>query len=355
MRGARSALRRRERGGLAREPGGVRLLRQQAAHDGRGRDRDDRGPRGQGAPRLRAQPGPRTGHGLAGPRQARLQLPALGHRLRARCRAARAPGRDAGRPQARRRPLPRGAQRRRGARPALRGAGRDAARMVRVRRAAARGLRARRDDPRAGGARHPEQALPARDPPDELLPRALRPPRGRVPGLRGRGSALDRAALLPRDEPRASSSGSPRSCARSSRAPRHRIRAGVALPRAPGSGLRAAEHVAGLRPPPVAAGRGAVARPRGDARGARDRLRGRPRRAAGRPRRRGGRAARRHLPVRGGRRRHPHGDRAAADRDRGTGRRAPSHGALAQRPGRHGPLDVHARGGRARRAARAPS
>ena len=34
----------------------------------------------QGARRLRAQPGPRTGHGLARPRPARLQLPALGHR-----------------------------------------------------------------------------------------------------------------------------------------------------------------------------------------------------------------------------------------------------------------------------------
>ena len=41
------------------------------------------------------------------------------------------------------------------------------------------------------------QAVPARDPPDVVLPRALRPPRGRVPGLRGRRRALDRAAVLP--------------------------------------------------------------------------------------------------------------------------------------------------------------
>ena len=50
---------------------------------------------------------------------------------------------------------------------------------------------------RAARARRAEQALPAGDPPDELLPRALRPPRGRVPGLRGRRRALDRAAVLP--------------------------------------------------------------------------------------------------------------------------------------------------------------
>jgi argininosuccinate lyase len=43
--------------------------------------------------------------------------------------------------------------------------------------------------------------------------------------------------------------------------------------------------------------------------------RGRPRRAARRPRRRRGELARR-LPVRARRRGHPHGDRAAADRDR---------------------------------------
>ena len=45
----------------------------------------------EGADRLRAQPGPRARHGLARPRPARLQLPPLRHRLRARHRAARAP------------------------------------------------------------------------------------------------------------------------------------------------------------------------------------------------------------------------------------------------------------------------
>ena len=57
----------------------------------------------EGAHRLRAQPGPRARHGLARPRPARLQLPPLGHRLRARHRPARAPGGDARRARARRR------------------------------------------------------------------------------------------------------------------------------------------------------------------------------------------------------------------------------------------------------------
>ena len=52
---------------------------------------------GQGAHRLRAQPGPRARHGLARPRPARLQLPALRRRVRARHRPARAARRDAGR------------------------------------------------------------------------------------------------------------------------------------------------------------------------------------------------------------------------------------------------------------------
>ena len=72
------------------QPRGVRLLRQQAADDRRGRDGHARRPGAEGADRLRAQPGPRARHGLARPRPARLQLPALGHRLRARDRAARA-------------------------------------------------------------------------------------------------------------------------------------------------------------------------------------------------------------------------------------------------------------------------
>ena len=47
--------------------------------------------------------------------------------------------------------------------------------------------------------------------------------------------------------------------------------------------------------------------------------------------------------FREGRRGHPHGDRAAADRDRRPGRRQAAHGALAQRPGRDRHGDVRAR------------
>ena len=54
-----------------------------------------------------------------------------------------------------------------------------------------------------------------------------------------------------------------------------------------------------------------------------------------------------HVPVRARRRGHPHGDRAAADRDRRPGRRQAAHRALAQRPGRHRRRAVHARRARA--------
>ena len=47
------------------------------------------------------------------------------------------------------------------------------------------------------GARRSEQALPAGDPPDELLPRALRSPARRVSGLRRHCGALGRAAVSP--------------------------------------------------------------------------------------------------------------------------------------------------------------
>ena len=67
------------------------------------------------------------------------------------------------------------------------------------------------------------------------------------------------------------------------------------------------------------------------------------------------RARRRHLPVRRRRRGHPHGDRAAPDRDRRARRRQAAHRPLAQRPGRHRHGDVRARarrgGDRADRAA----
>ena len=102
-----------------------------------------------------------------------------------------------------RRALPRGARRHRGPRAAVRGPRRRPARLVRLRRpGAARRAGARRRRPGPARPRRPEQALPAGDPPDELLPRALRPSRGRVPGLRGRRRPLGRAAVLPRDDRR---------------------------------------------------------------------------------------------------------------------------------------------------------
>ena len=76
VRGARRLPRRRDAGRRSRPPGGLRLLRQQAAHDRRGRDGHAGRRRDEGAHRLRAQPGPRAGHGLAGPRPARASTTA---------------------------------------------------------------------------------------------------------------------------------------------------------------------------------------------------------------------------------------------------------------------------------------
>ena len=103
--------------------------------------------------------------------------------------AARAPRRAAGRPRAGGGAVLGGAGGRRGARPALPGRGRRPAQLVRLRGAAAARRGPRRRGRRDARARRGHEALPAGDPPDELLPRALRPPRGRVPGLRGRGRA----------------------------------------------------------------------------------------------------------------------------------------------------------------------
>ena len=77
--------------------------------------------RGEGAHRLRAQPGPGAGHGLARPRPPRLQLPAERPRLRAGPGPARPPGRHARRARAGGRRVPRGAGRGRGAGAAVRG------------------------------------------------------------------------------------------------------------------------------------------------------------------------------------------------------------------------------------------
>ena len=117
----------------------------------------------------------------------------------------------------------------------------------------------------------------------------------------------------------------------------------VPLLRAPARRLPAPERLDRLRLAPGALRRAAEPGARRHAGRAGDHLRGRPRRAA---RRAGaGRcgAEQRLVPVRGRRRGHPHGDRAAGDRARGRGRRPAPHRALAQRPGRDRHGDVHPR------------
>ena len=137
--------RRRHAGRRARPPGRVRLLRQQAADDGRGRDGHARRRGAEGAHRLRAQPGPGAGHGLARPRPARLQLPPLAT-SRARSGSPSSSGSTRCSPAARASPrcyreALAGIE---GLGAAVRGRRRRRARLVRVRRAAAARRRPRR-------------------------------------------------------------------------------------------------------------------------------------------------------------------------------------------------------------------
>ena len=159
--GARA--RRRRGGRRARAPGGVRLLRQQADDDRRGRHGHARRGGPEGADRQRAQPGPRARHGLARPRPAGIQLPPLRDRLRDRPGAARPPRRDARRARPRRGRLRRGARRHRGARAAVPRRGRQRSRLVRLHRRRCRAAwTATRRSARLRDARGAEQALPAR-------------------------------------------------------------------------------------------------------------------------------------------------------------------------------------------------
>ena len=181
-----------------RAPGRLRLLRQQAAHHGRGRGGAHRRPRAGPRPRQPAQPGPLRRRRLAGPLAARLQLPPVRRPLRHRRRPARAAHRHARRPGPGRLvvPGPHGRDRRRD--PDVRGP--PAALVVRLRAAARPRPGARRDHrrPRRGGG--VGQALPAVHPPPALLPGRPRPPARRVPGHGGDQRLHHRAAVLPRDD-----------------------------------------------------------------------------------------------------------------------------------------------------------
>ena len=88
-----------------RQPGGLRLLRQQADDHGGGGDARLRFAGSGGGGPQRAEPGPGAGDEVHGPRAARLQLPADRHPGGARHRPARAPRRDARRPRRPRGPL----------------------------------------------------------------------------------------------------------------------------------------------------------------------------------------------------------------------------------------------------------
>ena len=83
--------------GTRGNPGRIRLLRQQAARDGRGRHAHERRRRGARAGAQRAKPGSRQRHGLALARPPRLQLPDVRRDGGDRRRAGGAPRRPAGR------------------------------------------------------------------------------------------------------------------------------------------------------------------------------------------------------------------------------------------------------------------
>ncbi len=125
----------------------------------------------QGARGLRAQPGPRARHGLAGPRPARLQLPADRHGVRDGPGPAAAPRRHARRPRPGGGLVPRGAGRLRGPGAAVRGHRRTCAAGSCSSSSSRTAPTATRRSWRWRPTRRPVQALPARDPPDDLLPR----------------------------------------------------------------------------------------------------------------------------------------------------------------------------------------
>ena len=191
LRGARRGARRRRAGRRARQPRGVRLLPEQADDDRRGRRGRLPRRRRQGAASTRSATRAArrtwTGSTTTGSasttacRTSRARSASRRSSGSASCWTARARGRGA---------LRRGARGRRGARAAVPGRGRRPPQLVRLRRAAAaRRSTATRRSSRCGERGHRDEALPAGDPPDELLPRALRLARGPVPGLRGRGRA----------------------------------------------------------------------------------------------------------------------------------------------------------------------
>ena len=80
--------------------------------------------------------------------------------------------------------------------------GRRPTQPVRLRGPGSARRRSRCGDRRAARARDRLEAVSAGDPPHELLPRALRPPRGRAAGMRGRVAPLAGAAVLSRAERR---------------------------------------------------------------------------------------------------------------------------------------------------------
>ena len=309
-----------------------------------------------GASAQRAKPGPGAGHGLGRSRPARLQLPAQRGPGGARDRAARA-----ARPAARRSSARRGASTASGS-PRSTTARRRERRSRRprpaVRRTAARSAAA--GSSTRSACRPAPTATPWSPTSSQrgveakaympsihlmgLLPRALRLSRGPVPGRRGRLGAPAGAAVLPG----AHRGQIDRVCEALAEALRGDLELGMPRFDDPPDPLFARLNASlgfdrRLWPQDIEGSRahvGALDRAGVLADGERDALlTGLDAVAA--------ELERGEFAFRAGRRGHPHGDRAPADRARRAGRRQAPHGALAQRPGGDRPGAVRPRALRA--------
>ena len=349
LRGARRRPRRRHARGRARPPGGVRLLRQQAADDRRGRHGRHLGDaalkeridseRNQGrAPDMGWLDHDRLGFNYRLSDVACALGVAQLERLDEHARRPRAGGRAGT------------ARRWRASRASTlpcEDAAAPSARLVRLRRPAAARPRPRRDHRRAARARRADASPTCpRIHLMSLLPRALRPPRGRVPGVRGRRRALARAAVLPGDDRGPGRAGRRGRCALDASTGQRLARLPMSRFSEPqDAAFHALNASSAVRPAAVAPRRRAIARARARcSRPQGDHRRGRPRRAA----RAGSTRSRSELDD---------GTFAFAPDDEdihmaverrltelaGPGRRQAAHRPLAQRPGRDRHRAVHAR------------
>ena len=348
LRGARRRARRRDAGRRQRSPGRVCVLCQQAAHDGRGRDRHHVRPLDQGADRLRAKPGSRarswtgsTTTASASTTASRTSPARLGWPSSSTSTRCSPIGRGWPRATARRWPASR-AYSCRVPRPAASGAGW----FVYV-------IQLPRGVDRDGCVRAlGELGIPSKPyfPAIHLMSfyrERFGHREGEFPVCEDVAARSIALPFFPQMIRGPGASAWPRRCGRCWDGRRRRR---VALLRATAPRVPRAQRLDRVRPPA-----GPVRRPQSRAHASMLAAQGiisEPERDVAAPRAGPGRARarRRVVPVRRRRRGHPHGDRASAHRDRRAGRRKAPHRALAQRSGGHRRCDVRPRRTPARRS-----